>query len=164
MSQLKSFLGLVNYYGKFLPDLSTILAPLYKLLRKEAQWTWGKEQEGAFKSVKALLTSDRVLAPYDPTRELILACDASPYGVGVVLSQRDAEGCKQPVAYASRTLAPAERNYSQLKKEGLAIIFGVKRFHSYLFGHKFVILSDHKTLRYLFKEDKSTPVMASARI
>jgi len=59
---------LVNYYGKFLPDLSTILAPLYKLLRKEAQWTWGKEQEGAFKSVKALLTSDRVLANYDLTR------------------------------------------------------------------------------------------------
>ena len=68
------------------------------------------------------------------------------------------------MTYASRTLAPAERNYSQLKKEGLAIIFGVKRFHSYLFGHKFVILSDHKTLQYLFKEDKSTPVMASARI
>jgi len=153
---------LVNYYGKFLPDLSTILAPLYKLLRKEAQWTWGKEQEGAFKSVKALLTSDRVLAHYDPTRELNLACDASPYGMGVVLSQRDAEGCEQPVAYASRTLAPAERNYSQLEKEGLAIISGVKRFHSYLFGQNFVILSDHKPLRYLFKEDKSTPVMASA--
>jgi len=64
----------------------------------------------------------------------------------VVLSQKDAEGCDQPVAYASRTLAPAECNYSQLKKEGLAIIFGVKRFHSYLFGCKFVTLSDHKPL------------------
>lgn len=161
---MKSFIGLVNYYGKFLPDLSTVLSPLYRLLRKEDKWCWGKEQQTAFEKVKSLLTSDRLLVHYDPDQELILACDASPYGVGAVLSHRGEDGQEKPIAFASRTLAKAEKNYSQLEKEGLAIVFGVKKFHPYLFGRHFVILSDHKPLRHLFKEDSATPVMASARI
>lgn len=164
ISQLKSFIGLVNYYGKFLPDLSTVLSPLYRLLRKEDKWCWGKEQQTAFEKVKSLLTSDRLLVHYDPDQELILACDASPYGVGAVLSHRGEDGQEKPIAFASRTLAKAEKNYSQLEKEGLAIVFGVKKFHPYLFGRHFVILLDHKPLRHLFKEDSATPVMASARI
>ena len=163
VSQLKSFLGLVNYYGKFLPDLSTVLAPLYKLLQKDTRWSWGEAQQKAFEKVKSLLTSDRLLVHYDPDHELVLACDASPYGVGVVLSHRSADGKEQPVAFASRTLAPAEKNYSQLEK-GLAIVFGVKRFHQYLFGRHFIILSDHKPLKHLFKASSATPAVASARI
>jgi hypothetical protein len=164
VSQLKSFIGLVNYYGKFLPDLSTVLAPLYRLLQKETEWRWTDEQQRAFEEVKVLLTSDRLLVHYDPDKELVLACDASPYGIGAVLSHRDPDGRERPIAFASRTLAPAERNYSQLEKEGLAIVFGVKRFHAYLFGRHFIILSDHKPLRHLFKENSATPPLASARI
>ena len=133
ITQLKSFLGAVNYYGKFLPDLSTVLSPLYQLLQKDARWSWGPPQDKAFETVKALLTSDKVLVHYDPTKELVLACDASPYGVGAVLSHRDTDGKERPIAYASCSLATAERNYSQLEKEGLAIVFGVKKFHPYLF-------------------------------
>ena len=81
---LKSFLGLVNYYGKFLQDLSRILAPLYKLLHNDIKWQWGEEQERAFREVKALLHSATVLVHYDPAKEITLACDASPYGVGAV--------------------------------------------------------------------------------
>ena len=164
VSQLKSFLGLMNYYCKFVPNLSSTLSPLYRLLQKRARWQWGKEQRQAFEEARKQLTSDRVLVHYDPSMALVLACDASPYGLGAVLSHQFEDGQERPIAYASRTLAPAEKKYSQLEKEGLAIVFGVKRFHQYLFGREFTILSDHKPLEGLFKETKGIPTLASARI
>ena len=81
VTQLKSFLGMLNYYGKFLPNLSTCLAPLYKLLQKQSHWKWGHEQKEVFRKAKDLLTSSSVLIHYDPTKPLVLACDASPYGL-----------------------------------------------------------------------------------
>ena len=164
LSQLKSFLGLLNYYGKFLPHLSSTLAPLYKMLSKEQVWHWGREQEKAFCIAKSQLTSETLLVHFDPTLQLALSCDASPYGLGAVLSHVCEDGSDKPIAYASRSLAPAEKKYSQLEKEGLAIVFGVKKFHQYLNGRKFVVHSDHKPLQFLFKEDKPVPTMASARI
>ena len=164
VSQLKSFLGLVNYYCKFLPNLSNTLAPLYRNLQKNTKWMWGSEEKKAFQTAKESLTSDSVLVHFDPKRKLILACDASPYGIGAVLSYRMDDGTDKPIAFSSRTLATAERKYSQIEKEGLAIIFGVKRFHQYLFGRQFTILSDHKPLKHLFNESKTTPTLASARI
>ena len=164
VTQLKSFTGLVNYYGKFLPDLSSVLAPLYHLLQKDTAWAWGKQEQRAFEEIKAMLTSDCLLVHYDSTKELVLACDASPYGVGAVLSHQFGDGQEKPIAFASRSLAPAEKNYSQLEKEGLAIIFGVKKFHMYLFGRHFEILSDHKPLQHMFDAAKATPTMASARL
>ena len=164
VSQLKSFLGILTYYCKFLPNMSTVLAPLYKLLQKNVPWMWGADQQNAFNSAKSALTSDSLLVHYDPEKQLILACDASPYGVGAVLSHRLPDGSDQPISFASRSLALAERKYSQLDKEALAIVFGVKRFHQYLFGRPFTILSDHKPLQHLFAETKGIPALASARI
>ena len=135
MKQLRSFLGLINYYGKFIENLSSLLSPLYKLLEKERHWSWGEKQQLAFDKEKSQLTSSSVLMHFD----------ASPYGVGAVLSHQTEEG-ERPIAFASRTLSPAERKYAHLDKEGLSIIFGVKKFHGYLFGRKFVIRSDHKPL------------------
>ena len=125
---------------------------------------WEAEQQKAFQAAKGSPTSDCLLIHYDPSRQLILACDASPYGIGAVLSHRMEDGCDKPIAFSSRTLAPAERQYSQLEKEGLAIIMGVKRFHQYLFGREFTIVSNHKPLQHLFSESKATLVLASAHI
>ena len=164
VTQLKSFLGLVNYYSKFLPCLSHTLAPLYRLLSKHQQWGWGPEQSAAFQKAKSQLASDLLLTHFDPSKKIVLSCDASPYGIGAVLSHMYEDGSDRPIAFASRSLAPAEKNYSQIEKEGLAVVWGVRKFHQFLFGREFVIYSDHKPLQFLFSERKSVPTMASSRI
>ena len=125
-------------------NLFTLLAPLYKLLRKGVAWRWGRPQRQAFDGAKELLSSPKLLVHYNATKELILTCDASPYGLGAVLTHRMEDGTERPIEYASRTLAPAERNYAQIDKEALSIMYRVKRFHKYLYGRPFVICSDHK--------------------
>ena len=164
VSQHRSFLGLINYYGKFLSNLSTLLAPLHHLLMKHTKWAWADAQEKAFQEVKKQLTSSPLLAHYDPKKEVILSCDASPYGIGAVLSHIMEDGTEHPIAFASRSLSVAEKNYSQLEREGLSIVFGVKKFHPYLFGRTFTILSDHQPLKHLFGESRAIPPLASARI
>ena len=162
--ELKAYLGLLNYYGRFLPNISTVLAPLHLLLGKNCTWKWGRDQEEAFSESKKLLQSSTVLIHYDPKKELLLTCDASPYGIGAVLSHRLNDGSDKPIAFASRTLAPAEKKYAHIEREGLAVVFGVKKFHNYLSGRSFQIISDHKPLQALFGEHKAVSSVASARI
>ena len=164
VTELKSFLGLLNYYCKFLPNLSSTLHPLYCLLQKSSSWFWGPREEEAFKKAKDLLGSPRVLAHFDPSRKLVLSCDASPFGLGAVLSQVMEDGAERPISYASRSLTDAEKRYSQLDKEALAVIFGVNKFHQYLYGRPFTIYTDHKPLTYLFSPTKSLSQMSSARL
>ena len=163
-TQLRSFVGLVNFYGKFLPNLSSVLAPLYALLQKGSKWKWGAQQEKAFAAVKSQLTSDCLLVHFDPQKSLTLACDASPYGVGAVLSHHLEDESERPIAFASRSLSPAEKGYAQLDKEALAIVFSVTKFHVYLYGHPFTIYSDHKPLQHLFNPSKAISAMASAQV
>ncbi|CAC5383037.1 unnamed protein product [Mytilus coruscus] len=160
VSQLKSILGLINYYAKFLPDLSATLSPLHNLLRKDTTWKWTKECQ----EVKDLITSDMILTHFNPELPVTLACDASPYGLGAVISHRYPNGSDRPIAFASRSLAPAEKNYSQIDKEALGIIWGIKKFHSYLYGRKFKLITDHQPLIYIFNPQKGVSVTASARL
>eukprot|EP00731_Ephydatia_muelleri_P020722 Em0013g449a len=133
VSQLRSFLhGLINFYGKFLQKKADNLALLHNLLWKQEKWQWGPSQEKAFNKAKAQLTSPCLLAHSDPAKRLILSCDASPFGIGAVMSHQFEDGVEKPIAFASHSLAPAERKYSHIEKEGLAVIYGVKRFHQYL--------------------------------
>ena len=161
LTELKAFLGLVNYYGKFIPNLASVLHPLYQLLNKDVDWSWTVERENAFQRAKTLLTSNHVLIHYDPQKVLVLACDASAYGLGVVLSHQLSDGSEHPIAFASRTLSPAERNYSQIEKESLACVFGVKKFHSYLYGRQFTLVTDHKPLLTLLHQHHAIPTTTS---
>ena len=154
----------MNYYGKFLPNLATILSPLSALLQKNQKWDWGSGQAKAFQEVKTLLQSSRVLVHFDDALPLTLSSDASPYGIGAVLSHRMPNGDERPVSFASRTLTETEKKYSQLEKEALAIIFGVRKYHQYLYGRSFELMTDHKPLMYIFNENKGIPAMASGRI
>ena len=164
VSELRSFIGILNYYGKFLSNLSSKLAPLYKLLQNHSRWKWTDNQEQAFQAAKQALHADTLLVHYNEDLPLVLACDASPQGIGAVLSHIMPDGAEKSIAYASRTLTKAEKNYSQLEKEGLAVVFGVKKYHAYLWGRQFLIESDHKPLSSLFGELKEIPPLASARI
>ena len=164
VTELKSFLGLLNYYHKLLPDVATVLAPLHLLLRKDTTWKWSQDQEKAFQQAKAMLHSSSLLIHYDEKKPLVVACDASPYGLGAVLSHRMPDGSDLPVAYPSRTLSPAEKRYSQLEKEALAIIFAVRKFHDYVYSRKFVLQSDHKPLQFFLSESKQIPLLASSCI
>ena len=142
ITELKSFLGLLNYYHKLFPNLATTLAPLHQLLRKETRWKWTQDQENSFLKAKSLLHSSSLLVHYDPVKPLSISCDASPYGLGAILSHQIDDGTELPVAFASRTLAPAEKRYtlnsrrkpwqSYLLFESSTITFMVVTLHSSL--------------------------------
>ena len=161
---LRAYLGLLNYYNKFMPNLSTELAPLYKLLQKGTPWHWGQNEDKAFKNSKQLLLSSQLLVHFDPSKEIVLCCDASAYGIGAVLAHRTVDGVEQPIGFVSSTLTRAEQNYSQIEKVALSCIFGIKRFHTYLYGHHFTLITDHKPLLSLLKEQKAILYQASGKI
>ncbi|RXN04226.1 putative protein K02A2.6-like protein [Labeo rohita] len=164
VSQLRSFLGMINYYGRFIPNLASVLNPLNTLLCKEKKWYWSVACEQSFRKAKDLLTSPAVLTHYDPELPIRLACDASPYGVGAVISHLCPNGEEKPIAFASRTLSRAERNYAQIEREALSIIFGIRKFHQYLYGRRFTLLTDHQPLTAILSPNRSIPSMAAARM
>ena len=129
---MESFLGMINYYGKFIPNLSTVAAPLNRLQQKEAPWKWGSEEAKAFQKLKKALVSARVLVHYDPKLPVKLDCDASSVGIEAVLSHVFPDGTEKPISFASRTLTKAEKNYAQIEQEALSIVWGIKKFHLYL--------------------------------
>jgi len=148
LTELRSFLGLASYYRRFLEGFSIIAAPLYSLMRKGQHFRWGEDQQQAFDELKKRLTTAPVLASPRSSGTYYLDTDASEFGLGIVLSQEQ-EGLERVLAYASRSLNPAERNYSITRKELLAVIFGLKRFRQYLIGREFVIRTDHSALQWL---------------
>lgn len=164
VTQLRSFLGLINYYSKFIPRLSTILHPLHSLLRKDIEWVWSAECKKAFDTIKSVILSSKVLVHYNPELPLVLAVDSSSYGIGSVLSHRFPNGDERPICFASRTLNAAERSYSQLDKEALAIIAGVIKHHQYIYGRHFIIKTDHKPLTFIFGPKFGLPVTAASRL
>ena len=141
-----------------------VLHPLNELLQQGRKWEWPSACQKAFQTVKDSLLTSKVLMHYDPAQPIKLAADASAYGVGAVISHTLPDGTERPVAFASRTLSPSERNYAQIEKEALALIFGIKKFHQYLYGRHFTLVTDHKPLLAILGPHKGIPSLAAARL
>ncbi|UYV73302.1 K02A2.6-like [Cordylochernes scorpioides] len=148
--ELKSFLGMVNYLGKFIPNLADKLQPLNSLLSTKNEWVWDEPQKKSFNLLKQELVSRPNLALFDPSRTTIVSADASSFGIGGVLRQEQPDGSLKPIAYVSRTLSETEKRYSQIEKEGLAIVWTCDRLKDYVTGIDIHIETDHKPLIAIF--------------
>ncbi len=149
VKSLQRFLGLAVYYRRFVKDFARQASPLYKLLQKDAPYKWTSEQEDSMNALKDALTSAPVLAHPNYEKPFLVYTDASGTGLGVVLSQNDDEQREHPILYLSRTLTPAEQNYTSTEMECLAIIWALKKLHPYLDGSKFTIITDHSALQWI---------------
>ena len=163
ISQLQSFLGMMNYYSKFVPNLSIELRQLYELLKKGSKFVWTDEKEKVFRECKKLLVHHDLLEPYDVSKEIVVISDSSAYGVGAVLCHV-VNGVEKPVFYISSTLSQAERNYPNLHREALAVVFALTKFHKYIYGRKFKLVTDNKPLATIFNLEKGVPSVIAARL
>ena len=157
-NELRSLLGLVNYVSRFIPDYATVTAPLRELTKKNTKWEWCDKHQQALDEIKNRLTSSSVMAYFDPHKQTEVVVDTSPVGLGAILAQKE-PGTDQVrvVAYASRSLTDTESRYSQTEKEALAIVWGCEKFHVYLFGTTFDMVTDHKPLELIFNNPNSKP-------
>jgi hypothetical protein len=153
--EVQSFLGLVNCYGKFVPNLSTLCEPLYRLTREGVKFQWTSDCDKA--------AAAPVLTHLQHSMPIGIARDASSVGLGVVLFHHMDDGSERPIAFASKTLSKSERNYSQIEKEGLTIEFGIKRFHQFLYGRRFILVTDHQPLLAVFGEKTDLPPLVATR-
>ena len=151
--ELQRFLGMIGYYRRFIRNYSTVLAPLTDLLKKDTRWQWTEACEAAFNAVKSLLCNHPILRAPDFDKPFILAVDASRVGVGAVLMQADDKGVQYPVSYFSKKLTSAQRNYSTIEQELLAIVLALQHFQVYLppWGQELTVFSDHHPLQFLSK-------------
>ncbi|UYV67046.1 K02A2.6-like, partial [Cordylochernes scorpioides] len=162
-TSLKSFLGMLSFYSKYIPNMSTLAGPLYQLLKKDNRWKWSSQCEKAFLNLKLTLLNSQALIHYSMKLPLTLTCDASAYGISGVLCHI-VEGEEKPITFVSRTLSSAEVKYSQTEKEALAIVFATSKLKQYLFGRKFVLKSDHKALTTVFGNKRLLPPLIANRL
>ena len=148
LSELRSFLGLVNYYRKFIPHFALIAAPLYQLTKKDVDWDWTAVREKSFQQLKDALLAAKCLHGPDFAHPFILQTDASNEGLGAVLTQ-NINGEEHPIAFVSRQLNVAEKNYTTSEQECLAVVWAVKEFEPYLIDAPFTIVTDHEALKWL---------------
>ena len=146
VKDVQSFLGLANFYRKFIKDFSTIARPLHDLTKKDQKFSWNKEQEKAFQVLKEKLVTAPVLHHFNPEKGTILHVDGSKTGIGAVLLQEDDKGVPHPIAYASRSLNKNEKNYTISEIEGLAVVYFLEYLRHFIFGRKIRIISDHSAL------------------
>ena len=145
-TELQSFMGFLTYLSPFIANFSERTSTLRDLLKKDTIFLWEPHHQLCFDNLKQLVTAQSVLRYYDPTKAVQLHCDASLRGVGAALLQTDENNVLRPVAFASKSLTPTEQRYACIERELLAIVFAVHRFHTYLYGRNFEVITDHKPL------------------
>ena len=160
LTSLRSFLGLASYYRRFIPQFSAVAQPLYALTRKDVPFVWTQACQGALDRLKQLMTEAPVLAFPDFEKDFILETDASGVGLGAVLSQKQGDGLQRPVAFASRTLQSPEKNYGVSEMEALGVVWAVKHFRPYLYGHRCEVITDHKALKALLNTPQPSGKLA----
>lgn len=166
-TELRRVMGMANYLARFVPYMAEVLQPLSSMMSSRQEFVWGAAQEAAFTRWKTLLSSDPVLGIYDSNMETVVTADASSYGLGAVLRQRQKDGQFKVISYASRTLTSTERRYAQIEKEGLALVWACEKFRDYLLGKRFSLETDHKPLVSLFGSkgiDELTPRLQRMRM
>ncbi|BES95665.1 Hypothetical Protein NTJ_08473 [Nesidiocoris tenuis] len=163
-SMLKSFLGMVTFYIKFIPRAGDLLKPFYNLLKKNVRWSWPPECNEAFQKVKNILARKPVLANYEPRLPIKLWVDASPIAVSAILTHVYEDKSERPLAFHSKVLSDAETRYSQIEREALAIVNGVTHFKDFLFARRFQIVTDSKPLMFIYNSKKGIPVYAANRV
>ena len=144
-TELCRFLGMANQVGKFSPNITSLSKPLRDLLSKKQTWHWTDHQDVAFQ-MKMELTNSPVLAPYNVNAETKVTADASAYGLGAVIAQKQSSSEWRPVAYASHSISEAEGRYSQTEKEALALVWACEKFEDYIIGKSITLEMDHKPL------------------
>ena len=164
VKELEAFIGKVNYYGNFISNFSAKCKVLNRLRQANAIWVWSSECQSAFDNLLQDISIATALVHFDLKLPLILCTDASQYGIGAVIMHRYADGSERPIAHASKTLTSAEQNYSQIEKEALSIVYGVKKFHQYLIGRTFELNTDHRPLLAIFNPIKPIPVATASRL
>ena len=148
-TEARSFLGLVNTVARFVPDLAAMTEPIRRITHKKHPWLWGPEQSEAFNKLRDLISSDTVLAHFDPFLPTQVRNDACKIGISGALTQKHPDGSIRPVAYASRSRSPVEQQYSQTEREALSRIWACEKFHFYIHGSQFDLVGDHKPLEVL---------------
>ena len=150
VTEVRAFLGMGNYYRRFVKDFSKVVNSLTQLTNKQKVFDWTEDCQTAFERIKEVLTGPEVMAyPTENGQEFILDTDASDLSIWAVLSQKQ-NGLERIVAYGSRTLNKAERNYCVTDKELLAIQYFIEQYKHYLLGRKFLVRTDHQALQWLF--------------
>ncbi|KAG6457382.1 hypothetical protein O3G_MSEX010266 [Manduca sexta] len=155
---------MANYYNKFISNLDSISNPLNSLLKKGTEYDWTMRCQESFDKIIKEIIGGRELLHFDPNKPVILATDASPTGLGAILSHRmpDAhDGSDRPIAFASCSLTSSEKKYSQIDKEATSIFWGLKKFFNFCYGRKFILITDHKPLTIIFHPHKTLPAMTN---
>ena len=150
--ELQRFLGLVNYHRRFIRNFATIAKPLYALLRKQNSFDWTTKCQEAFEKLKQVYLTDDILSYPDFAKPFIIESDASTAGLGGVLGQYDERNILKPIAFVSRSLTPAEKNYCPTELEMLAAVWCLNQFRVYVLGHQVTVLTDHSALVHIIKK------------